>query len=1087
METKSVYTAIARHEAISSPYLKKDCFVPRNEGMDLNCLFPLAYHFKFLLFFICSILPFSPAWAQSRPLPPVSVGANGEMVYTPDALGNRVPDFSYSGYMAAEQVIPNVPVKIVVPVKEGDATHRIQAALDHVATLPADPNRIRGAVLLEKGTYHVSGTLKLNKPGVVLRGSGMDEGGTVVLGTGKDRATLIEVIGRRDRTLQAPVEIVDAYVPVGATTFKVKNPGQFKAGDKVVVHRPSTQEWIDTLDAVEFGGNLGYIGWKPGERDIFWDRTIVAVEGETVRLDVPLTTALDKNFGGGTLAAYQWPGRISQVGVENLRLRSTYDINNPKDEEHRWMAITMDAVRDAWVRQVMFENFAGSAVNILPGGSRITVEDAKSLHPVSEIGGHRRYTFHTMGQQTLFQRIHAENGYHDFSVGHTAAGPNAFVQCHSSLPYNFSGAIDSWASGILFDIVSVDGHALSFKNREIEAQGAGWSAANSMFWQCSAARIDCYKPPTAQNWAFGVWAQFAGDGYWYEENSHIKPYSLYYAQLNDRLGRKAAERAQLLLIETDATSSPTLEQAATITALSATPAPVLADWIDMASQRQPIPANAAGVKTLDQIGYKAPVVAKKQPGKMHIENGWLLYANSVLAGKRHHVQWWRGSLQPPDILKFGPHLTRFVPGRTGTGLTDNVDEVAQWMENNNVVAIDHNYGLWYDRRRDDHERVRRMTGDVWAPFYELPYARSGEGTAWDGLSRYDLTKFNHWYWIRLKSFADLADQQGLVLLHQNYFQHNILEAGGHYADFPWRPVNNINNTGFPEPPPYAGDKRIFMAEQFYDIEHPVRRELHKQCIRKSLENFDDNKSVIQLISAEYTGPLHFVQFWIDTILEWEKETGKEATVALSVTKDVQDAILADPVRAAAVDLIDIQYWHYREDGSLYAPKGGLNLAPRQHARLVNVGKETFESVYRAVQEYREKFPDKAVTYSTNRYGSFGWASFLAGGSLSALPTIKDPGFLADAAGMKPIDLPAKPEGQWVLANSGKAYIIYNSSSEAVKLDLSNSNKRFKVRWINPEDGTFLTKEEKIKGGKVVELKNPHSGAAVLWVSSGINS
>jgi hypothetical protein len=31
---------------------------------------------------------------------------------------------------------------------------------------------------------------------------------------------------------------------------------------------------------------------------------------------------------------------------------------------------------------------------------------------------------------------------------------------------------------------------------------------------------------------------------------------------------------------------------------------------------------------------------------------------------------------------------------------------------------------------------------------------------------------------------------------------------------------------FPEPVPYAGDKRIFMAEQFYDIDNPARRKIH---------------------------------------------------------------------------------------------------------------------------------------------------------------------------------------------------------------------------------------------------------------------
>ena len=66
-----------------------------------------------------------------------------------------------------------------------------------------------------------------------------------------------------------------------------------------------------------------------------------------------------------------------------------------------------------------------------------------------------------------------------------------------------------------------------------------------------------------------------------------------------------------------------------------------------------------------------------------------------------------------------------------------------------------------------------------------------------------------------------------MLVQQMYFQHNVLEAGAHWADFPWRPANCLQETGFPEPPPYVGGKRVFMAEAFYDVTHPVRRELHR--------------------------------------------------------------------------------------------------------------------------------------------------------------------------------------------------------------------------------------------------------------------
>jgi hypothetical protein len=275
-----------------------------------------------------------------------------------------------------------------------------------------------------------------------------------------------------------------------------------------------------------------------------------------------------------------------------------------------------------------------------------------------------------------------------------------------------------------------------------------------------------------------------------------------------------------------------------------------------------------------------------------------------------------------------------------------------------------------------------MDGDAWPPFFEQPFARSGQGLAWDGLSKYDLTKYNPWYFDRLKHFAALGQQKGLVLLNHHYFQHNILEAGAHYADFPWRTANNINDTGFPEPPPYAGDKRIFMAEQFYDLSHSGRRTLHRAYIRKQLDHFADDSNVIHLTSAEYTGPLHFVQFWLDCVAEWQRDTGKDALVALSATKDVQDAILADDQRAGVVDVIDIRYWWYKADGIAYAPKGGQNLAPRQHARQMKGGSTSVQQVERAVREYREKYPNTAVIFSADGAERFGEAIRRAGGSLA---------------------------------------------------------------------------------------------------------
>lgn len=981
----------------------------------------------------------SQAQKQAKPIPPLYFD-KGKLIYTPDSLNNRIPDFSYCGYKASEQAIPNVPVKVVVPVTKGDATLRIQSALDYVTALPVDENGFRGAVLLQKGVYEVFGQLRITASGVVLRGSGINA--TTITGAGTGRLALIKIVGTNTipRDLYG-MKITDAYVPVGAMSFHVDSSIAFKDhSNKIIIRRPSTANWINTLGTGIFGGGISALGWKPGERDLFFDRTITKIDGNTITIDAPLTTALDSNYGGGFVTFYNNIGRVSNCGIENIKLVSVFDKTNLKDEDHRWNAINIENAEDCWVRQINFENFAGSAVSVLEASKRITVEDCISKNPVSEIGGQRRYTFLTTGQQTLFQRCYAENGYHDFAVGFCAPGPNAFVQCESIQPYSFSGAIDSWASGVLFDVVNVDGNALRYGNRGQHANGAGWAAANSVFWNCTAARIDCYKPPTAQNWAFGSWSQFSGDGYWNESNNTITPRSLFYQQLKERLNKNVDEQAQILYVSTEASSSPSVEVAQQLTKEAAKPRMQLKEWIEKRSLTNPSEEGALayykakGILYFDDLEYKKRLQnreAKTPPsgGRGAIKNGWLVIGNEIATGKRTNVQWWSGGLQPSDIKNAKTHITRFVPGRTGKGLTDDLNEVVTEMKTTNTIAIEHNYGLWYDRRRDDHERIRRMDGEVWPPFYELPFARSGIGTAWDGLSKYDLTKYNKFYWERLKQFADLADQNGLLLIHQNYFQHNIIEAGAHYADFPWRTANNINNTGFVEPVNYAGDKRIFYAEQFYDILNPVRKELHKKYIRQCLNNFKDNNGVIQLISEEYTGPLHFVKFWLDVIKEWEKETGEHPIIGLSVTKDVQDSILALPAYAAVVDLIDIRYWHYQADGTAYAPKGGQNLAPRQHARLLKPKKTNFEQVYRAVKEYKEKFPNKAVMYSGDSYPEFGMAVLMAGGSMAQLPSDTDKEILKTVISMKPVTSSNKDE--YILSN-GKKSIVYKAATQKIE-------------------------------------------------------
>jgi hypothetical protein len=988
----------------------------------------------------------APFGAADKPRPFVAVGPDGRLIYDADQRGNRIPDFSHCGYQGGGTPIPDVPVRVQVAPAPGDSTARIQAAIDHVSRLPADEHGIRGAVLLLAGRHEVAGGLRITTGGVVLRGQGPDR--TVLVATSTDRRTLIRIAGQADRQIlsRGPYPIADAYVPVGADRLRLKSTADLRVGDTVLVEHPSTAAWIAALGMDRFppGEGGSWLNWVPGKMDVSWDRIVTRIEDHTVTLDSPLTQALDTALSPCRLRVYSWPGRIAQVGIENLRCESAFDPANPRDEEHAWMAITMETIQNAWVCQVTMAHFAGSAVTIWESCKNVTVEDCASLKPVSEIGGHRRRTFFTSGQQTLYRRCRSEQGLHDFAVGSLAAGPNAFVECEALKALGFSGPIESWATGVLYDNVTIDGAGLELTNRETDGHGAGWAAANCVLWNSSASLVVCRNPPTAQNWATGCWGQFKGDGRWQSLNQAVKPASLYEAQLVARLGPDAASRLKRRDIPTQPGDAKPVEEAA-------------ADLL-RASRKDPAPAKPLAVK-----------------------NGWLVVGDELLVGGRTGTAWWRGHVLPSRAAENGLGVTRFVPGREGPGYTDDLDQLTDGLRARGKAILDHHWGLWYDRRRDDHEMVRRVDSDVWAPFYEQPWARTGQGTAWDGLSKYDLTRFNPWYFGRLGQFAGLCDRKGLLLVHQAYFQHNVLEAGAHWADFPWRPANCLQDTGFPEPPRYRNGKRIFMAEDFYDVTHPVRRKLHRAYIRHCLDTLSPHTNVLYLTGEEYTGPLHFVQFWIDTVSEWQKETGKKVLLGLSATRDVQDAILADPQRAALVGVIDLKYWWYAADGSLYAPKGGQNLSPRQHEReWTGNRKRSDAQVARQVREYRKRYPDKAILCSLA--GASGWAVLAAGGSVPDLPGGND-GLLKALRRMQPFE-PAGglAQGQWALAEPGRQYLIYAASGGKVRLDLSDVEGTFESRRIDLRTVRPGAAADLVRGGRVVELEPPGAGAWVVWLS-----
>lgn len=462
---------------------------------------------------------------------------------------NTVPDFSKAGYRGGGVGIPFIPATITVPNEPGDDTERIQGAIDALSAMEVGPDGFRGAVVLEGGEFTVAEPLKISHSGIVIRGAGSQEaGGTRITYTATERSNLFNVSGPGGGPSERSgtrARITDAFVPVGATSFMVEDSEGFAPGDSVMIENTMNQAWIDAI------GNMEQYGWRPRGYQLKFRRTITEVSGNRITIEAPIVQTIEDQYGGGALYQYDYPSEIENVGFESLRLESTFVSRT--DEQHGWTAIRLSGLKNGWVRQCTVRHFGMGAVSIGGNSQQITVEDSAMLDHKSTLSGGRRYSFGIDDSQNiLFQRLLTRDGRHDFVSGSRTPGPNVWVDCRADQTRADIGPHARYATGQIYD--NVMGGAINVQNRRGSGSGHGWAGAQILFWNCKADSMICNAPIGAMNWSIGsTFDKRRGRpeelGIWESEQVPVRPRSLYYAQLEERLGTNAVNSVRLPLQE----------------------------------------------------------------------------------------------------------------------------------------------------------------------------------------------------------------------------------------------------------------------------------------------------------------------------------------------------------------------------------------------------------------------------------------------------------------------------------------------------------------------------------------------------------
>jgi hypothetical protein len=480
----------------------------------------------------------------------VFFGANDKLSYrTIDSRGDKIIDFSHAGYGGGGVPLPTAPVAATLSPSGGDDTAAIRAALARVSALPL-VNGFRGAVLLRPGRWRLTGPLSIDQSGVVLRGSGSGTTGTVIKVSGTP-FRFISIMGSGSATTSNAVSITDPYVPSGALSFDVSSAAGFHVGDTVYVQRTVTNPWIHLMDMDTLVRKGSPQTWISAGTVMNTDRRIAAISGRRITLDVPMTDSLDSTYlspPGGRLVKYAWPGRISNVGLEGVRILAPpqgTSLRGPK-----FQFLNMDAVVDAWVKDVYFKDCV-DCTSVSRGAKRVTIEDVTIQHTGAVSDAPYPADFSLSGTQVLahrFKSLNARNVYTVVAQG-SVTGPIVVLNYQSTEQKGVEPH-QRWAVGMLFDNIDVEGD-LNLMNRGYYGSGHGWTVGWAVAWNTTADRYIVQRPPGALNWSIGGAGEvhdqarpgrsgpIEARGEFESHGTKVSPSSLYLAQLCSRLGPQA--------------------------------------------------------------------------------------------------------------------------------------------------------------------------------------------------------------------------------------------------------------------------------------------------------------------------------------------------------------------------------------------------------------------------------------------------------------------------------------------------------------------------------------------------------------------
>lgn len=373
------------------------------------------------------------------------------------------------------------------------------------------------------------------------------------------------------------------------------------------------------------------------------------------------------------------------------------------------------------------------------------------------------------------------------------------------------------------------------------------------------------------------------------------------------------------------------------------------------------------------------------------------------------------------------------------------------------------------------------TGNFYA--YPLAYARTGLGTALDGLPKFDLTRFDPAYFKRLRTRVQAAGRRGIYAAVKFFDGFSVgfkgpetgrprIPTRNPYRGHPFHADNNINGVDGDA----DGDGQ---GKEIQTLRIPAITRLQEAYVCKVIDTVNDLDNVLYEICNESDGTEEAVQ-WQYHLIRFVKqyESGKAKQHPVGMTVPYPDgrngALFAGPADWVSPNHMDAD--PYRTDPP---PAAGSKVIVNDTDHLWGHGGEqswVWKSFTRGLNLLLMDpwEPLRGSDLHTNNYREHPtWE-----------PVRRSMGYARayadrmDLASMLPAGESASTG--YCLANPGQEYLIYQPEPGPFRVDLKAPAVSYAVEWFNPATGTAEVGAT-VAGGARREFAPPYQNDVVLYV------